>query len=61
MQKIIIEKMKDKKLTHSQLGRMIGVSQQYISKFLQGKVKSPGFNFMVKIADALDIDLNDFR
>ena len=40
---------------------MIGVSQQYISKFLQGKVKSPGFNFMVKIADALDIDLNDFR
>ena len=36
MQKIIIEKMKEKNLSHGQLGRMIGVSQQYIYTFLQG-------------------------
>lgn len=60
MQKIIIKKMKEKNLSQGQLAKLMGVSQQYISKFLLGEVKSPGFYFMVKIADKLDIDLNDF-
>ncbi|QIW51198.1 helix-turn-helix domain-containing protein [Lactococcus raffinolactis] len=61
MQKVIIQKMKEKNLSQNQLAKLVGVKQQYISKFLLGKVKSPGFNFMIRIADALDIDLNDLR
>jgi transcriptional regulator with XRE-family HTH domain len=60
MQKIIIDKMKDKKLSQKQLAEMVGVKQQYISKIILGNVKSPSFKLMVKISDSLDIPLEEF-
>lgn len=61
MIKIIQQKMREKKLSQSQLSSLVGIKQQYISKILLGKVKKPSFEIVVKIAEVLDIDLNQFK
>lgn len=61
MRKIIAEKMKEKKISQGELGRICGVKQQYISKILKGDVKSPSFELVVKIADALGVSLDELR
>ena len=43
------------------LSKLTGVSQQALSSLKTGKSKSPSFELMKKIADALDISLDEFR
>lgn len=57
MIKIIQQKMREKKLSQSQLASLVGIKQQYISKILN----KPSFEIVVKIAEVLDIDLNQFK
>ena len=61
MIKIIQQKMREKNLSQGQLASLVGMKQQYISKILLGKVKNPSFEIVVKIAEVLDIDLNQFK
>lgn len=61
MIKIIQQKMREKELSQSQLASLVGIKQQYISKILLGKVNKPSFEIVVKIAEVLDIDLNQFK
>lgn len=43
------------------LSKLTGVSQQALSSLKTGKSKNPSFKLMKKIADALDISLDEFR
>ncbi|AWN66980.1 XRE family transcriptional regulator [Lactococcus lactis subsp. lactis] len=61
MIEIIQQKMREKKLSQSQLASLVGIKQQYISKILLGRVNKPSFEIVVKIAEVLDIDLNQFK
>ncbi len=61
MKRVIIEKMQEKNISQVELAERIGVKQQYISKILLGKIKSPGFKLMIRIADALEISLDELR
>ena len=54
-------KIKEKGISVYRLSKLAGVSHQALSSLKTGKSKSPSFELMVKIGDALDIDLNDFR
>lgn len=51
----------DKKMTTYQLSKLTGISEQSFSKLRSGKSKELAFKSVVKIADALDISLDDFR
>lgn len=53
--------MKEKNISQTELANKIGVKQQYISKIVLGHIKSPSFDLICKIADTLDIDINEFR
>lgn len=61
MKEKILKILKENNLSQRQLAEMVGVKQQYISKILLGKVESPSFKLVVKIADALNISLDEFR
>lgn len=57
-----IKKMLDEKqITTYQLSKLTGISEQSFSKLRNGLSKELSFNSMVKIADALDISLDEFR
>lgn len=59
---MIIEKqLNKKKITAYRLSKMTGVSTQTISALKTGKITNPRFEIIVKIAIALDIDLNEFK
>lgn len=61
MRNILNRKMKEKNISQMVLANKVGVKQQYISKIVLGHIKSPSFDLVCKIADALDIDINEFR
>ncbi|GAA2821607.1 helix-turn-helix domain-containing protein [Lactococcus raffinolactis] len=57
-----IKKMLDEKqITTYQLSKLTGISEQSFSKLRNGLSKELSFGSMVKIADALDISLDEFR
>ena len=58
----LIKKMlDDKQITTYQLSKLTGISEQSFSKLRNGLSKELSFSSMVKIADALDISLDEFR
>lgn len=57
-----LKKMLDEKqITTYQLSKLTGISEQSFSKLRNGLSKELSFGSMVKIADALDISLDEFR
>ncbi|WP_270219345.1 helix-turn-helix domain-containing protein [Lactococcus garvieae] len=61
MKNILNREMKKKNISQMELANIVGVKQQYISKIVLGKIKSPSFDLICKIADALEVDINEFR
>lgn len=53
--------MKEKGLTPFKLGKKAGVNHAMIYKLLQGKQKDLMLSTAFKLADALEVDINDFR
>lgn len=57
-----IEKlMNERKINQEQLVKKLGVSSGYIADIKFGRIKNPGFEFMCKLADALEVSLDEFR
>lgn len=57
-----LKKMLDEKqMTTYQLSKLTGISEQSLSKLRNGLSNELSFSSMVKIADALDISLDEFR
>ncbi|MGF7437921.1 helix-turn-helix domain-containing protein [Lentilactobacillus senioris] len=58
-----IQKILDEKeISIYQLSNLIGFkSNSVLYSFKNGKIKKPSFELMVKIADALDVSLDEFR
>lgn len=61
MKNILNREMKKKKISQTELANKVGVKQQYVSKIILGNIKSPSFDLICKIADALEVDINVFR
>lgn len=58
----IIEKlMKDKNLTQYKLSKLMNVHQSVISGLKLGKIGKPSFELACKLADALEVSLDDLR
>lgn len=58
----IVEKiMKEKGLNQEQLAPKMNVHSGTISDLKMGRIKKPSFELMVKIADALNASLDDFK
>ncbi len=50
-----------KQMTTYQLSKLTGISEQSFSKLRNGKSQDLVFSSVIKIADALDISLDEFR
>ena len=61
MWKKLKKMLDDKQITTYQLSKLTGISEQSFSKLRNGLSKELSFGSMVKIADALDISLDEFR
>ncbi|MCD2257119.1 helix-turn-helix transcriptional regulator [Lactobacillus sp. CC-MHH1034] len=61
MWKKIDKALLDKGLSLTQLALQMNVYPSVLSELKQGRIKKPSFELMVKIADALDISLDEFR
>lgn len=48
------------KMTQEELAKEVGVNRSFISKVENG-VKKPSMDLTIKIAKALDLDLNDLK
>lgn len=53
--------MKQKGLNQEQLAKKMNVHSGTISDLKMGRIKKPSFELMVKIANALEISLDEFR
>lgn len=53
--------MKSKEITQYKLAKNAGVGTNTISYLKSGKIKKPSFELMCKIADALEVSLDEFR
>lgn len=53
--------MKNKNINQNELARRAGVNNTVISALKLGKIKKPSFELINKIADALEISLDEFR
>ena len=53
--------LKQRQLTSYRLSKMSGVSESIINKLVSGINEYPSFKNAVKIADALDVSLDEFR
>ncbi len=57
-----IEKiLKEKNISTYRLSKMTGISRQYFSQMKLKKTDDPSFKTVCKIADALEVDINEFR
>lgn len=57
-----IEKLlKERKMNQSQLARKADVNKTVVSALKNGKINKPSFELMCKIADALEVSLDDLR
>jgi transcriptional regulator with XRE-family HTH domain len=50
-----------KNINQNQLAKKMGIRNGTLSDFKKGRIKNPSFKLMTKIADALDISLDEFR
>lgn len=57
----LFKEMYERKMTATVLARRSGVSDQYISKLLNGKVKEPTWPKACALIDALDMATDEFR
>ncbi|WP_311432236.1 helix-turn-helix domain-containing protein, partial [Facklamia hominis] len=53
--------MKDRGMNQVKLAQKMGVFQSVISALKRGKIKKPSFELVCKLADALEVDINEFR
>lgn len=53
--------MKDRGLNQSKLSKKMNVSSSVIAELKRGNIKKPSFELMCKIADALEVSLDEFR
>lgn len=53
--------MQERNLNGYQLSKMAGVNRSFFSDLKSGKVKSLSWTNMCKLADALDVSLDEFR
>lgn len=57
-----IEKiMQEKNISVYRLSKMTGISRQYFSQMKLKQTENPSFETVCKIADALEVDINEFR
>lgn len=54
-------KLVEKNMTEYELGKVTGLGAQQIHQFKKRNSENPRWLTMVKIADALDISLDEFR
>lgn len=57
VEKILIEK----DITQYELAKRMGVSTGTITELKKGRIKKPSFELACKIADALEVSLDDLR
>lgn len=57
-----IEKLlKERNMSTYRLAQLSGINKATLAHIKSGKVKKPLFETVCKIADALDVDINEFR
>lgn len=59
--KRINERLKEKEMTEYRLAKKINVSTGHMTKLMTGNIKDPRFELVCKIADALDITVDELR
>lgn len=57
----INERLKEKEMTEHRLAKKINVSTGHMTKLMTGNIKDPRFELVCKIADALDITVDELR
>ncbi|MFL2071182.1 helix-turn-helix domain-containing protein [Marinilactibacillus psychrotolerans] len=57
----VFKKMKEKNISQSELAKRASINKTVISALKNGKIKKPSFDLACKIADALEISLDDLR
>lgn len=57
----IVDLAADKKLTISELTQQAGVSRTNLYNIKNGHSENPGFFTIVKLADVLNVSLDEFR
>ena len=53
--------LSEKQLTEYRLAKNIGTSTAHMSRLMTGDIKDPRFELVCKIADALDITVDELR
>ncbi|MGF2053360.1 helix-turn-helix domain-containing protein [Vagococcus fluvialis] len=53
--------LNQKNLTQYQLAKKMGVSVSTITELKMGRINKPSFELMCKIADALEVSLDELR
>lgn len=61
MYKIIELRLKEKNMKPCELANKAGISTGTLSDLKSGRLKKPSFELLEKIADVLEMDMNDFR
>jgi len=55
------EILKSKNISQSKLSRIADIPRTNIVAIINGQIKNPTIGLMIKIADALEISLDEFR
>lgn len=53
--------MKKNGYNQTKLAKKMGVSQSVLAELKRGNIKKPSFELICKIADALEVSLDEFR
>lgn len=61
LQQRLLELLKEKDITQSELAEKIKVRKSVINDILKGRNNNPSFYRMMQIANALDVSLDEFR
>ena len=57
----IKERLVEKHMTEYRLAKMINTSTAHVTQLMAGSIKDPRFELVCKIADALDITVDELR
>lgn len=57
----IKQRLDEKQLSEYRLSKIIGTSTAHMSRLMTGDIKDPRFELVCKIADALDIAVDELR
>ena len=57
----INERLKEKEMTEYRLAKKINVSTGHMTNLMTGNIKDPRFELVCKIADALEITVDELR